>query len=315
MNLLVGLLAQDHHDPAVIGPLVADNVALHSPQVFHVRLAESEITFICLTSQDDFLVLEACDAALVIVDGLTGLSPVQMNLWSKACDSSIPRGVLSVNSVGTRADFDEVVAIAERVLDDDILVRHMPIVSDDESTLVGQFDILTGQILARDANGFMSRPGDPEHMQLTFERREDLVETLTHFSEGEALIEALIAGMPTNTPGLERAFLADDIVAVTAIDNGVGVPVLREWLAARKPRWIPSVDSQGVISDASNSPTRVGLGISAGLARTWGPHTHELQCTCSFEFDTPCLVACGSAAPGHTFTESGQMSKLFAPEF
>lgn len=315
MNLLVGLIAQEHHDSLDIGPLVSSDLVLFSPSVFHTKVNESEISFIFLAVPNDAQALEACDAVLVLVDGSTGISPTQMLMWSSASDLSIPRGVLAVNSVGTRADFDEVVAIAERVLDDDVLVRFMPIVSDDEKQLVGQFDILTGQILSRVDNEFTSRPGDPEHMQLTFDRREDLVETLTHFSEGDALLDAMQAGLPTNTPGLERAFLADDIVAVTAIDDGVGLPVLHDWLVARQPRWVPSVEQDSNFVDATDSAMRVGLGISVGIARTWGPSSHELQCTCTFDVNTPCLVSCESITLGQSLTEEGHTVVLFAPEF
>jgi len=327
MNLLVSLIGQDHHVASDIGPLIAGNVAVHSETTFHLPRPGAEITFIIVAAETHMACLESSDAALILIDGQTGLSPTQLELWSMVSDMSIPRGVLAYNSVGTRADFDEVVAIAERMLDDDILVRYMPIVSEDESELVGQFDILNGQIITWHNTIVESRPGDPEHMQLTFERREDLVETLTHFSEDESLIEALSAGMPTNTPGLARAFTADDIVSVTAIDNGVGVPVLSEWLDARRARWVPSVtildtDISAEINvelnttvNATDSVYRVAIGIDAGIARTWGPSDKKLSCDCEFDVNTACVVTCDALTIGQSLAEAGVRVELVAPSF
>ncbi len=315
MNLLVTVIAQEQHTAGILTPLLGNECVVYSSQIAAMTSATREIGVVVATTADATLIIDACDAVVLVVDGETGLSPLQLENWLHAVEMSVPRIVVSYNAVNTRADFDEVVAIAERMLAEDILVRYLPVVSDDESALVGQFDVLTGDIVDHTTGQSIRRAGDPEHMQLTYERREDLVETLAHFSDDDTLMMALESGMPMNTPALERAFTGDDIVTVIAIDNGVGIDALTLWFEARTPRWEPNIERDGEIATLEGLNHRIGYGITNGIARTWGPSHEVLECSCSFDIDSPVLVACESIAQGQSLYTPGHQVSLTAPAF
>jgi hypothetical protein len=95
-------------------------------------------------------ILESCDAFVASLDGAAGVDPKIVEFWSSARDVTLPRHILAFNVVNGRADFDELCAIASRVLEPDLLVRYLPIDSDDELSLTGVYDILTSEIHALD---------------------------------------------------------------------------------------------------------------------------------------------------------------------
>jgi len=225
---------------------------------------------ICESANISETTIEATDALLMILDGERGLDPASVEVWNRAIDHSIPRHLGAVRAASGRADFDELVAIALRVLEPDVLVRYLPIESEDDESFVGQYDLLTGDIHDCTNGRPDIRHGDPEHVALTADRRDDLFEELAHAGLADEFLDIHLQGLPVSIPGLVTAWSDDSIVAMTALDDGVGVHILQQWFSGIAPRWIPSVDSQDVSGSVTETRARLGVGIGPGLVRMWG---------------------------------------------
>jgi len=225
---------------------------------------------ICESAGISETTIEASDALLMILDGERGLDPASVAVWNSAIDHSIPRHLGAVRAASGRADFDELVAIAVRVLEPDALVRYLPIESEDDDTFVGQYDLLTGDIHDCTNGTPEIRHGDPEHVALTADRRDDLFEELAHAGLADEFLDIHLQGLPVSIPGLVSAWNDDSIVAMTALDNGVGTHIVQEWLSGLCARWIPTVDSGGQLASVAETQERLGVGVGPDLARMWG---------------------------------------------
>jgi len=214
-------------------------------------------------------VLEAADGLMLILDGELGLDPHSISVWSKATDMSLPRHLGAVHVATGRADFDELIAIATRVLEPDLMVRYLPIDSEDDDAIVGQYDLLTADIHDCSSGIPVIRHGDPEHVALTADRRDDLFEELAHAGLADDAFDTHLQGMPVSIPALADAWTNEHIVSITALDNQVGVHILDEWFASVPTRWIPVVTEDSYVTSAADSRSPVGVGIGTGVARMW----------------------------------------------
>ncbi|MBV5267094.1 MAG: hypothetical protein JZU67_00945, partial [Burkholderiaceae bacterium] len=124
-------------------------------------------------SQIDARITQSCDALVVALDGSTGVGPETFILWQQARDQSLPRHFLATNTVHGRADFDELSAIAIRTMEPDLMIRYLPIDSDDESSLAGIYDLLTSEIQTGTAPDWITVSADPEHIAITSTAREE----------------------------------------------------------------------------------------------------------------------------------------------
>jgi hypothetical protein len=214
-------------------------------------------------------VLEAADGLMLILDAELGLDPHSISVWSKAADMSLPRHIGAVHVATGRADFDELIAIATRVLEPDLMVRYLPIDSEHDDTIVGQYDLLTADI--HDCSGGVPviRHGDPEHVALTADRRDDLFEELAHAGLADDAFDTHLQGMPVSIPALTDAWTNEHIVSITALDNQAGVHILDEWFASVPTRWIPVVTEDSYATSAADSRSPVGVGIGTGVGRMW----------------------------------------------
>ncbi len=267
--------------------------------------------------------ITASDGLLLVIDGGIGLSPNEMAAWNHAADNTIPRNVLAFNVQSSRADFDEVVAIVERVLEPDAMVRYLPIENDDETQFAGIYDVLTGDIHDYSTGVLEIRHGDPEHMSLTADKREALFEELAHHGLDDESLKAHELGMPLNITTLERIWTSTDIIAVIPIDDGVGNDVLRSWLKAIAPRWLPSVTEGEQTTFANEANVRVGLCVTDGLIRMWGEPKDEARVlktkfgteTFVADFETIGLAIAPGTHTGDVVLPVGSNLALLAPNF
>ena len=268
--------------------------------------------------------VEASDGFLLVLNGGIGLSPSEMNAWIYATDNTVTRNVLAFNVHSSRADFDEVTAIVERVLEPDVMVRYLPIDNDDEDKFIGIYDVLTGDIHDYSDDALKIRHGDPEHMSLTSDKREVLFDELAHHGLDDANLEAHTAGMPLNIPALERIWMSPEIVSVIPVDDGIGKHILNAWIEAVQPRWLPSFTLDESIASVSESSLRIGLCISDGILRMWGTPDPEItfilrtqtgESDFSPEIETVGLALASNALPGDSVAPAGSAVDLFAPNF
>jgi len=238
-------------------------------------------------------VIEAADGLILILDGELGLDPASMSIWSKATDLSIPRHIGAVRVTNGRADFDELIAIATRVLEPDLMVRYLPIDSETDDTVVGQYDLLTADIHDCSTGFPVIRHGDPEHVALTSDRRDDLFEELAHAGLADDSLESHRQGLPVSIPSLVDAWSDEHIVSITALDNQVGVHILFEWMRTIPARWIPAVSRSHVSTSVYEDASFIGIGIGHNIARVWGrfERGEALEVLCG-ELVEPITVEC-----------------------
>jgi hypothetical protein len=208
----------------------------------------------------------ASDAVIGHIDGNLGLDPAIVEAWQVAVDHDIPRVLLVSNCVSGRADFDEVVAIAHRVLGDDFLTRYLPLADDAGEHMAGLFDVLRGVVIT----SHQTIPGDPEHLHHTADGRSALVDALAHVGLSEDILRNHQEGLPVSTVALAKAWLDDEVVGAIPTDNALASQFIVEWLVARKPRWMPIMELDGQTLDVCESTITVGLGVADGIGRIWG---------------------------------------------
>lgn len=212
--------------------------------------------------------LTAADACLFMIDGNVGMSPIIIDLFREAQDLSLPIHIAVNHSVDGRADFDEVLAIVQRVLDPDAIGRYLPIESD-EGEGIGLFDLLATDLHVL-ANGETEiRSSDPEHVNLTVDKRADVIEILAHYGLSDDQFESLASGNPISIPALEDCYWDNAIVKVTPIDQSVARNILTEWQSHVVNRWLPTVEINNSVIDVEHSDIPLGIGIAPGLARLW----------------------------------------------
>jgi hypothetical protein len=225
--------------------------------------------------------------------------------------------------VNGRADFDELCAIASRVLEPDLLVRYLPIDSDDELSLTGVYDILTSEIHALIDGQWVTKAADPEHIAITSSAREDLFDQLAYLGLDDSTLENHTSGLPISVTKLEMAWLHPDVVTITPIDDEVGVHTFSDWISTLKSVWVPVLNVADTSCDAFEATERVGISITENLARMWGSETGSAL----FErvnggFNPVAILESNQVAikssnltPGSTVATESSNANLVAPTF
>jgi len=274
-------------------------------------------------SQADPRILDSCDAFVATLDGSAGVDPKIIEFWSSARDATLPRHILAFNVVSGRADFDELCAIASRVLEPELLVRYLPIDSDDELSLTGVYDILTSEIHALIDAKWITKPADPEHIAITSSAREDLFDQLAYLGLDDSTLENHTAGLPISVTKLEAAWSHPDVVTITPIDDGIGVTTFSNWLVTLEPVWVPVLSDGDISCDAFDATERIGISITENLARMWGPYSEidlfedfagEITPIAVVESNQVAVISDG-LTPGSTIAAETSTAVLVAPTF
>jgi hypothetical protein len=230
---------------------------------------------------------------------------------------------LAFNVVDGRADFDELCAIASRVLEPDLLVRYLPIDSDDELSLTGVYDILTSEIHALIDGQWVTKAADPEHIAITSSAREDLFDQLAYLGLDDSTLENHTSGLPISVTKLETAWLHPDVVTITPIDDGVGVNTFSNWISILNPVWIPVLNLPDSSCDAFEATERVGISITEDFARMWGPETGSAlfekidggSRSVSIHESNQVAINGSNLTPGSTVATESSNANLVAPTF
>jgi hypothetical protein len=274
-------------------------------------------------SQADHRILDACDAFVASLDGAAGVDPKIMEFWSMARDVTLPRHILAFNVVNGRADFDELCAISSRVLEPDLLVRYLPIDSDDELSLTGVYDILTSEIHALIDGEWITKAADPEHIAITSSAREDLFDQLAYLGLDDSTLDNHTSGLPISVTKLETAWSHPDVVTITPIDDGVGASTFGNWLSVLNPVWVPVLSVADNTYEAFEARERVGIAITETLARMWGPGgdmklvqriASEVMSIDVVEAN-PVAVLSNNLTAGATISTENSVAVLVAPTF
>ncbi len=163
--------------------------------------------------------LRAADAALFVVSAVDGVDATTIALWEECAAVGVPRAVVITRLDHHRADFDEAVAVCQRVFGDGVLPLYLPLAGDD-GTVAGLIGLLSRKVFDY-SGGYppKDRDPDPEHVSLIDTARNALIEGIIAESEDETLMERYLGG-----EDIDMDILVDDLE--TAVARGTFYPVL-----------------------------------------------------------------------------------------
>ena len=162
--------------------------------------------------------LRAADAALFVVSAVDGVDAVTALLWQECAVVGMPRAIVVTRVDHPRADFDEMIAICQRVLGDGVMPLYLPMAAD-EGGAAGLLDLLARRVIDYSGGDRSEREPDAEHVSLTDDARNELIESIITESEDETLMDRWLDGEP-----VDEDTLITDLEA--AISRGSFYPVL-----------------------------------------------------------------------------------------
>ncbi len=322
-HVLLYLIVSDTADLSVI----AANLGFESPAEFPSALQSKSLPrvtlFVHAESKVDSRILQSCDGLVVALDGASGVGAKTIDAWNQAKDLTLPRHLLALNVVHGRADFDELCAIASRTMEPDLMVRYLPIDSDDELSLTGVYDILTSEIHALVEGAWITQPADPEHIALTSSAREDLFEQLAYLGLDDATLQNHQSGLPISVTKLESAWSHPDLVTITPIDDGVGEKIFETWLSMLNPNWVPTQIDGDLAIDVTQTTEYIGIALTEEMARMWGDASGQevgqesLTTWIALQVSSQCpgLLWTHGLIPGATLRSEASTASLVAPIF
>ena len=184
--------------------------------------------------------LRAADAALFVVSAVDGVDGSTRLLWEECAAVGMPRAVVVTKLDHQRADFDETVAICQRVFGDGVLPLYLPMAADDGSA-AGLLGLLSQQVYDYSSGSRVARPPEPEHLPLVAGARGALIEGIIAESEDETLMERYLGGeeidVETLVADLEKAVARGTFYPVLAVasPSGLGMAELLEVIVAGFP--------------------------------------------------------------------------------
>ncbi|GAB2933693.1 elongation factor G-like protein EF-G2 [Micromonospora polyrhachis] len=186
--------------------------------------------------------LRAADAALFVVSAVDGMDAATAALWEECAAVDMPRAVAVARLDHPRADFDETVALCQRVFGDNVMPLYLPMLGDDGVSVAGLLGLITRRVFDYTA-GLPAdvRDPDPEHLPAIAESRDELIEGIIAESEDETLMDRYLGGEEIEVSllieDLERAVARGHFYPVVPVcaETGVGLDGLLEVLTAGFP--------------------------------------------------------------------------------
>lgn len=162
--------------------------------------------------------LRAADAALFVVSAVDGVDALTVQLWHECAVVGVPRAIVITQLDKARADFDESVAVCQRLLGDGVHPLYLPMHGDDE-TVAGVIGLISQRVYDWSSGDRVERDPDPQHLPLIESLRGELLEAIIAESEDETLLDRYLAGETIET----KVIISDLEVAVA---RGNFYPVL-----------------------------------------------------------------------------------------
>ncbi|SCG73486.1 elongation factor G-like protein EF-G2 [Micromonospora coxensis] len=186
--------------------------------------------------------LRAADAALFVVSAVDGMDMATAALWEECAAVDMPRAVAVSRLDHPRGDFDEAVALCQRVFGDNVLPLYLPMLGDDGESVAGLMGLITRRVFDYSAGlPATVREPDPEHLPAILEARNELIEGIIAESEDETLMDRYLGGEEIDTEvlvtDLEKAVARGHFYPVVPVcaETGVGLDVLLDGLVAAFP--------------------------------------------------------------------------------
>ena len=184
--------------------------------------------------------LRAADAALFVISAADGVDGATMLLWEECAAIGMPRAVAVTKLDAGRADFEDTVAICQRVFGEGVMALYLPLHGDDEA-IVGNLGLLSQQIYDYSSGEHVAHAAEAEHRELIEGHRSDLIEAIIQESEDDTLLDRYLDGEDIELD----VIVADLMTAVSrgrfhpvipvSTEKGVGIGELLELLTAAFP--------------------------------------------------------------------------------
>src|SRR5205809_2095774 len=186
--------------------------------------------------------LRAADAVLCVVSSVDGMDAATAALWEECAAVGMPRAVAVARLDHQRADFDETVALCQRVFGDNVLPLYLPLHGDDGHSVVGLIGLISQRVFDYSA-GYppAMREPDPEHQDAIGDPRNGLLEGIIAESEDESLMDRYLAGEEIETDviidDLEKAVARGSFYPVVPVcaETRLGLDALLEVLTRGCP--------------------------------------------------------------------------------
>jgi elongation factor G len=211
------------------------SVSLAVASVLHEGV---RVTFVDTPGHPDFVGevragLRAADAALFVVSAVDGVDGMTRMLWEECAAVGMPRAVVITHLDQQRADFDEALAVCQRVFGEGVQPLYLPLLSDEEAP-AGLIGLLSQRVFDYSGGPRLERDADPEHLELIEGARQGLIEGIIQESEDDGLLDRWIAGedvgFDTLVDDLEKAVARGAFHPVLIADpcTGLGTAELLE---------------------------------------------------------------------------------------
>ena len=201
--------------------------------------------------------LRAADAAIFVVSAVDGVDATTVSLWEECAAVRMPRAVVITRLDHQRADFDESVAVCQRVFGDNVLPLYLPVHASEGAAgcPAGLIGLLSRKVFDY-SGGFppKQRDPDPEHVELIDTARNALIEGIIAESEDESLMDRYLSG-----EDIDLDILVDDLE--TAVARGSFYPVL----AAGSTTGLGMAELLEVLTSAFPSPLEHELPPVTGI--------------------------------------------------
>ncbi len=132
--------------------------------------------------------LEASDVAIFLVSAIDGISLADVEIWNTARDLYIPSLILITDLSNGEIDFDDMSAIAGKLLDP--VLTPFLVLHDDFGNPTALINLDSLKISDYSRGVRVERESDSEHKVLVFEFRKEYLEALEEFGQS-GFIEAL----------------------------------------------------------------------------------------------------------------------------
>jgi elongation factor G len=227
-----GTTVCDHED---VERRMGRSVSLAVASVLHEGV---KVNFVDTPGHPDFVGevragLRAADAALFVVSAVDGVDGMTRMLWEECAAVGMPRAVVVTHLDQQRADFDEALAVCQRVFGDGVQPLYLPLLGDDEAP-AGLIGLLSQRVFDLSSGTRVERDPDPQHLELIEGPRTALIEGIIQESEDDGLLDRWLAGeevtFDTLVEDLEKAVARGAFHPVVPANplTGLGAPEILE---------------------------------------------------------------------------------------
>ncbi len=205
--------------------------------------------------------LRGADAALFVVSSVEGVDAATAKLWDECEFIGMPRAIVVTNLDKERANFDETVAVCQRVFTGGggVMPLFLPVHGDDES-VAGFIDLLDEQIWDWSSGSVVVTDAEDRHRELIETERGSLIEGVVTESEDEALMERFIEGEHVEvdmlTVDLEKAVARGHfhpVMGHAAAEASIGSELILDLLVRAFPS--PTEHPLPVVTNVDGTPS------------------------------------------------------------